>query len=84
LMPAAECPFEGVLYEVVGGLTVSAQQSVSIAPQSWDMRFEKFGRVSGCTLCTRWDGRHWTTSDTEAASGIAKCFRATINQRPEK
>src|SRR5215813_12640018 len=84
LVPAAECAFKRVLYEVVSGLAVSAQQSVSIAPQSWDMRFEKFGRVSGCTLCRRWDDPHRTTTNTEAASGIAKCSRTTIDPRSEE
>jgi len=31
LVPAGECSFEGILYEVVGGFAIAAQQSVSIA-----------------------------------------------------
>jgi hypothetical protein len=81
LVPAGECPFEGVLYKIVGPLTVTAQQRVCVAAQSWDMRFEKLGRVSGCTLHGRKAALHRTTSNTEPASGISKCSQATIDQR---
>jgi hypothetical protein len=84
LMPAGERPFERVLNEVVGALTVAAQQSVSVAAQSRDVRFEKFGRVSGCTPYKRRAGLHRAISNTEAACGIGKCSQATIDQPPEK
>jgi hypothetical protein len=81
LVPAGECPFEDVLYEIIGPLTVTAQQSVRVAAQSWDVRFEKFGRVSACTLHGRKGALHRTTSNTEPASGISKCSQATKDQQ---
>src|SRR5262249_21977715 len=78
LVPARQCPFEDVLYEVVGSLAVAAQQSVSIAAQSWDVRCEQFSRVSRGTPRKRGHIPHRTTSNTEAAHGIAKCSQAAI------
>jgi hypothetical protein len=40
LMPARERPFEAVLNEVVGTLSVTAQQRVCVSAQSGDVRFE--------------------------------------------
>jgi hypothetical protein len=84
LVPARERPFEAVLNKIVGTLSVSMQQRIGISPQSGDLRFEEFGRVSGCAPRRRRAAIHWTTSNTEPACGIAKGSQATIDQRTEK
>jgi hypothetical protein len=45
LMPARERSFEAVLNEIVGTLSVTAQQRACVSTQSGDVRFEKFSRA---------------------------------------
>jgi hypothetical protein len=81
LVPAGERPFEAILNKIVGTLSVTAQQRVRVSSQPWDVRLEKLGRVSGCVARRRRAAIHRTTSNTELASGIAKCSRETTNQQ---
>jgi hypothetical protein len=83
LVPAGERPFEAVLNKIVGTLSVTAQQSVRVSTQPGDVRLEKLGRVSGCAPRRRRAAIHRTTSNTELASGIAKCSQETVDQRPK-
>jgi hypothetical protein len=47
-MPAGERTFEAVLNEIVGALSVAAQQRQSEQSQPRDLGFEEFDRALGC------------------------------------
>src|SRR5271168_3751724 len=81
LVPARERPFEAVLNEIVGALSVAAQQRVAVSAQAGDVCFEEFGGVPGRALHRRRAAIHRTTSNTEPACGIAKCSQEKTDQR---
>jgi hypothetical protein len=84
LVPARERPFEAVLNEIVGALSVTAQQRAGVSAQSGYVRFEEFGGVPGRALRRQRAAIHRTTSNAEDTCGIAKCSQETTDQRPEK
>jgi hypothetical protein len=45
-VPPGERPFEAVLNEIVGSVSVAAQQRAGVPSQSGDVRFEELGRIS--------------------------------------
>ena len=78
-MPARERTFEAVLNEIVGTVSVTAQQRVRVSAQSGDVRFEEFGGVSECARRRRGAAIQRTTLDAGPACGIAKCSQATTD-----
>src|SRR6516162_1019366 len=74
-MPARERAFEAVLNEIVGTLSVTAQQRVGVSAQSRDVRFQEFGGVPQCAPRRRRAAIHRTTSNLELARGIASVLK---------
>jgi hypothetical protein len=83
LVPARERPFEAVLNQIVGALSVAAQQRICVSAQPGDVRFEEFGRRSGCAPRRRRAAIHGPTSKTVPACAIAKCSQETTDQLPQ-
>src|SRR6516165_10616888 len=64
-VPAGDRAFEAVLHEIVGAVTVAAQQGTSESAQAWNVRFDQRGLISHC-------GTVGTTPNNRPASGIGR------------
>jgi hypothetical protein len=71
LVPARERSFEAILNEIVGALSVAAQQRVGISAQPGNVRFEEFGRVSSSGPRQRGAAIHGAASNSKPDCGIA-------------
>src|SRR5262249_49955469 len=49
-VPAGKRTFETILDEIIGALTVSAQQRTSKSPQTGNVRLDQRGLISHCTI----------------------------------